>query len=511
MPENSNEPDNYTIDDMIDRLKKRSGDGIEGPGELVTRADGTQAIRVRKRKRRSHQPHKDEQARARQLRIIQVSGAFLLVVLVGLAAGGGLVFGNSPFYRNRMLAGARVLTGADVDMREFRVNPKTANASSVDFSWPEGNVLRSLALRSLTAEIHPASFLGRAFTGEELTAGRAELGLDFPVTGQPRSIEPGRAEPMDIRFLRYAAHHLNLVLGPKTSPVLQLRESEFILQDRGRNSRPLLLISRGMVTIPGAPALRIDRGHLEFRDEGIDVTSLRLLHEKDNRGYMKLSGNVQPYDAARQSTLAVSLDDFAVDSLVGEPFGKVLNGRVDTVDASRSNFFSFTPAEEPNGVLAVSFESASATPFEVKGFPAFLLLARLLDDHWFENPVFESDVRGTVRRADGEVAIGNLECENRSRISLRMNLRQTADNRLDGTMRLGLADGILKAAQNRRLERVFDEVRHGFHWVELAVSGRPDAPYDNFSALYDAAAAGPEAAIPGSTGTPSFEELTKPE
>lgn len=511
MSENSNEPDNYSIDDMIDRLKRRPEEGGEPRGELVTRADGTQAIRVRKRKRRTHQPHKDEQVRSRRMLMIQVSGAFLLIVLLGLTAGGAMVFGNSPVYRNRVLAGARTLTGAELELRGFRVNPKTANASTLEFTWPEGHVLRRLFLRSLNAEIHPASFLGRAFSGEELSASQAEMRIDFPVPGQARAAGAPNSDPMDIRFHRYAAQKLQVTLGPETSPVLRLRETEFTLQDQGRNTSPFLLINRGTLSIPGAPAWRVDRAHVEFRGDEIDVVSLRLLHATDNRGHMKLNGTVQPYNPQRESTLAVHLDGFPIDALVGEALGKVLSGYVDSKETARSNFFSFTPAEETKGVLAVTFESTPATPFEIKGFPAFGFLVRVLDDKWFENPVFEGGVRGTLRRADGEVVVGDLECENRSRISLKANLRITADNQLAGTLRMGIADVLIKSSQNPRLERVFSEARHGFRWAELAVSGRPDAPLDNLSALYDAAPAGPDAALPGSTGTPSFEDLTTPE
>ena len=47
------EPEKYSIDEMIDRLKNPPDEEPIEKGELVTRADGSQAIRVRKRKRRS--------------------------------------------------------------------------------------------------------------------------------------------------------------------------------------------------------------------------------------------------------------------------------------------------------------------------------------------------------------------------------------------------------------------------------------------------------------------------
>ena len=517
MSDPSHEPDNYSIDDMMDRLKRRSSTGEEEQGELVTRADGSQAIRVRKRKRRSYQPHKDEEAKNRKLRIIQVSAALLIFILVGLTAAGALIFGNSPLFRNRLLEGARLMTGAKLEIREFRINPETAHARSMTMTWPAGNVLRELNLSMLRAEITPSSFLGKSLAGDELTASQAELLLDFPDPSQPRSVEAAPAGRMDIRFKRYATNNLLLVLGPKAKSTASIRNSEFVLQDRGAATRPQLIINRGILHIPGSPPWRIDRGHIEFRSDDIDLVSLRLLHETDTRGYMKLSGIIQPYSPDRKSTLAVQLDDFPLDGLVGAKLGKLFTGRVNTADSASSNYFSFTPASETQGTLAVNFEKALMTPFEVGGFPAFALLARLLDDKWFERPVFDSDVQGTIRHSNGEVALNDLTCDNRSRMSLIANLRMAKQGTLSGTLRIGISEPMLKSSASHRIKHVFKESSDGFHWADLTISGHVDSPRDNFAALYEAAPVGPAGPAgpagsppPGTTGTPSFEDLTAP-
>ena len=78
------EPEKYSIDEMMDRLKSPASESAE-EGELVTRADGSQALRVRKRKRRSSQPHKEVNSRSRRARIVQVSAALVLVFAAALA------------------------------------------------------------------------------------------------------------------------------------------------------------------------------------------------------------------------------------------------------------------------------------------------------------------------------------------------------------------------------------------------------------------------------------------
>ena len=82
------EPEKYSIDEMMERLKNRPPRKIRSRTvNWSTRADGSQAIRVRKRKRRSHQPHKEELQNNRRARMIQVSGALILLLLAVVRGG----------------------------------------------------------------------------------------------------------------------------------------------------------------------------------------------------------------------------------------------------------------------------------------------------------------------------------------------------------------------------------------------------------------------------------------
>lgn len=509
MPDSS-EPEKYSLDEMMDRLQSRPSEDPIEQGELVTRADGSKAIRVRKRKRRSHQPHKEEQKQKRRVRMIQLSGAILLLCAAGLAAGGAMVFANSAPFRHRLQTGITKASGAVADLREFRVNPRGANAGTLEMKWPAGHVMRNLFLRGLQAELFPATFLGKKITGEEAKAEYAALELDFPIDGEKRSAVPADSAAMEIAFKRYAAARLDLIVGDRSAPLLRVLNSEFSFQPYGGGNRPQLLLNRGDLRMPALPSMRIDRGHIEFRGDQIDVVGLRLLHETENRGEFKISGTVTPFDTGRMSTVEVELVSFPFDGLVGAQLGKVFSGRVDTTKAAKSNFLSFTPSREPDAVLAVTFENSLGNSFELSRFPCFILIARLLDDKWFERPVFVEDAHGTLRRADGALVLADLVFENKSRIAVHGGLRLTPDNRLTGQIRLGLAEAMVKASQNRRLDALFGPLENGFRWVDLTISGQGDAPADNFSALYDAIPAIGRAPV-SPEATPSFEELTRPE
>ena len=98
MPDNDPEPENYSIDDMMDRLRTRGGGPRDGEAKLVTREDGTQAYKMRKRKRRSVQPKKEKEKRDRTMRVAQVVGAVGLVAGFGLVLLGSWIYLNTPAY-----------------------------------------------------------------------------------------------------------------------------------------------------------------------------------------------------------------------------------------------------------------------------------------------------------------------------------------------------------------------------------------------------------------------------
>ena len=65
--ESSTDQSNYSVDEMMERLRRgeREKQSSED-GELVTREDGTQVMRVRRRKRRSKQPEAEARKKTKR-------------------------------------------------------------------------------------------------------------------------------------------------------------------------------------------------------------------------------------------------------------------------------------------------------------------------------------------------------------------------------------------------------------------------------------------------------------
>lgn len=503
------EPEKYSIDEMMNRLKEGGSENPED-GELVTRSDGSQAIRVRKRKRRSTQPHKEQVVRTRRVRIYQVSAALLLLFIAGLALSGALVYANSRPFRENLLRMISESTGATADLYQFRMNPRAANANHLNLNWPPGQLLESLTTQGIAAEVSPTSFFGKSFTGEEITVAETILTLQIP---KPQSaLQPTASASISplIEFNRYRTAAFNLTLGPPEKPLLRLYKSEASLTSNSSAGLPQVRLYRGDLAINGWPNLRVNRALLEFRSQEIDLIGLRLLHPTDDRGALEFSGTFSPSKTDQLSNLSVKLDSFLVDGITGPQLGRLISGRIDSVSITKSNFFSFQPTESSTPTLDITFGVAPASTIQMQAFPFLFAISQLLDeDEWFEKPVFESDATGTLHREKGILSFRNLNFVSKGRISIQGDLSMAADQSLSGTFRVGLAENMIP--KTSPLRSMVGPPKDGFRWIELKIGGSATSPTDNFRSLFDEAGAtkAPDTSDTETSGS-SFEELTRP-
>lgn len=505
------EPEKFSIDQMMERLKNPSSEEPIEDGELVTRADGSQAIRVRKRKRRSRQPHKEQLRAQRRTRMIQVSGAVILVLLAAFTIGIAIIYSNSAPFRENVVRMISQSSGARVELEQFRVNPTRANAGRLVLTWPEGNTLRELSMRGTTAVINPASFLGKSLTGEEVTASDGTLSLLVPQSGGPlRALQPA-AGPLPVRFDRYAVSRLQIQIGDAAQPFVLARDIEASFQPANDNKRPLLLLNRGDISIRSWHKLKLDRSHIEFRGREMDIVGMRLLHESDNRGFLDLSGTITPYNPTNPSTLAVRMENFLLTGIAGPEMGELISGRVHSVTSLDSNKLTFTPHSGSAASLTVLFTNSPTHTIELGGFPFLASLARLLEDNWFERPVFDIDATGTLRRSGQTVAFEDLDFEHKGRMVLRGNLSMGADRRLSGQLRVGIAEAMVRTASNPRIDAMTGPAEDGFRWLNLTISGNVKNPSDNFLELLDNSKTSPGPAGGQPPAVPSFEDLITPD
>ncbi len=508
------EPEKYSIDEMMERLRNAPSENPED-GERITRPDGSQAIRVRKRKRRSSQPDKSEHQRTLRARILQVSAALILVFAAALTIGVAIVYANSSLFRESLIRKIQQTSGASIELRQFRMNPKTANASSLELAWPDGNTLKTLALQGLNAEIFPASFLGQSFVGEEITIASGTLVLQIPKSGEARRNTAAPTDTSPIRFKRYRTPRFQLTAGKAASPTLKLTNSEASLSPETNNGHPRLSLYKGDLSISGWPKMRLDRAQIEFRGTETEVIGLRILHESDNRGTFELTGTMSASQPEQPSILAVTLDSFQLSGIVGPSLARLFSGRIETVAQENSNYLSFHPAQNPQPTLDVAFRASPTSHIELQKFPFLFALARSLDDPWFEHPVFEGDSGGIVRRENGIVSFREINLISKGRMALRGQISIAANQTLSGNLEVGITEAAIAASPTSRLKSMFGPPRDGFRWIPLKISGSASAPADTFKELFIASPEpspeiAPESPAPDEDARSTFEELTRP-
>lgn len=509
MPSAPIEPEKYSIDEMMERLKVGPSESQED-GQLVTRADGSQAIKVRKRKRRSTQTQKEDVLQSRRSRILQVSGALILIFIAALAVGAGIIYANSSPFREKLVRDIGETSGATVDLQQFRMNPKTANAAQLVLAWPQENALEKLILTDLNAEVFPSSFLGKSLSGEEITASHGRLHLQVPKTGDLITPRPITTPESAIRFNRYRVRALDLTLGEEATPAVSLIHSEGSLTPRNVNGRPQLSLYQGNLAISGWPKLRLDRALIEFRGGEAEIIGMRILNEKDDRGSFELSGTISPYRPQQPSSLAVSLDSFELAGLIGTELGRLFSGRVDSLPIARSNYLSFAPTKDPAPKLEIAFHAAPTSHVEVQGFPFLFALSQILEYQWFERPIFEVNSSGSIHRESDSVSLRNLEFESKGHLALRGDISIAANHTLSGNLRVGVANGMIATAKNTKLRSIFGQPQDGFCWITLQIGGSASAPTDTFKELFSAAVTSQDAPTPVEKGGSSFDDLTRP-
>ena len=502
-----NDPDRYSLDEMMERLKNRVPDSSLEDGELVTRADGSQAIRVRKRKRRSHQPHKERQLKKRSMQVIQIAAALILISLFVLGGGLALVYANSGFFRNKLVEKITNATGAKTKLEQFRMNPRGANAALIELEWPQSEVVKKIQARGLDAKVAPQSFLGRVMTGDEVVAQQATVWLGAPGS-QPshKSASQDDTAPA-IHFMRLAASKCLVLYGDPLAPEMSLRDTEVSFFPQMEQSVPRLLATRGELTVKGWPKFQVDRAQLEFVDGMVEVLGFRLRSETETRGALDFSGRISPHVAGSTARLSALAENFPLDEIVGPELGKIFSGRIES-DPGATNELLLGGADAFSS-LTLSFRCAPSSSFALHDLPCLKILSNVLNDRWFEHPVFIGDVIGVVRREGGRVVITDLDLQSKERMAVKGSIRYGGERAYVGELEIGVSQTMIKASGSRRLDAMFGPPVGNFRWVSIKVSGTAASPSDNFEAIYDAAGRGVTNDKPAQKA-PSFEELTRP-
>jgi len=513
MPDPNPEPDKYSIDDMMDRLRSRGEGPRDGEPQLITREDGTQVYRMRKRKRRSHQPKKEREKRQQRFRIFQVVAMVGVILLAGLALLGAVVYLNSSAYRAIVLERIRVWTGAEPVLTQFRVSPVGVAARSIELNWPASSRLESLKLDAVGADIRISSIFGGAWKGSEMSAAGGRLVLRQPLPGAAPAPAAPRSGECPFQF-RYRVPKLTVYLGGAERPPARIHDTEasLVVQDAATGTANLQL-EGGLLSVDRLGEFRLAFASLQFEGNGVRVGTIRLAAGSAGKGEVEI---LNPRQTALDldggdTRLTARVQDLPLAGLLGPAFGTWLSAEVESPEGADDGALVFRSGPDAAISYRLPFIATASSESRAKGLPLLGVLARELNEPWYETPRFDAEAKGVLVREGGASGVGELRLESRGRLLVTGGAMVDAAGVLSGELQIGLPEAAMEVT-SPAFRAVFKRREGGFSWATIRLSGSGQRPVDD---LEDQLKAAEINTAPAAGGTKSiedaFRELTTPE
>lgn len=459
------------------RLKERGHD----EGELVTRPDGSVAIKVKKRKRRSKQPHKEKAKRTQRLRVFQIGFVFFLITAILVSAASMLFYYNSNSFREATRQKIAEWSGAEVELVEFTVTPNNAKCANAKFTWPAGNYLRQLQVDQPSAPLDISSFLGKKWGGNTVVGKSGKLVFSNAVADQPRHAGQAPTETtFPFAFSSYRCEKLDII-GQMTdrTPWMTIEgtEASLIKTTLGAQTR----FVGGLLKLAGFQNMRVDRGSIYFEQGQMRWENVRLRPLMGN-GMMEMENSIKLYSPDK-SQVQILLEEFPIEILLGNELDVIFSGHVDTPTAAMNRFFSVTPGDLKSLKLQLAFRGSERDGLTIRNLPFLAELSRELQNPEYARQYgFTDRVEGEFFRSDRESRIQGLRLEKKGHFVIQGEVI-VKDKQLSGTLQVGLPNSLLiDVEQHAGLKQIFARHEDGYVWCEVKLSGKPGQPQDNFAA-----------------------------
>lgn len=465
--------EHYSPEEMMARLKrnerqKRQSKSSNEGGELVTREDGTQVVKVRRRKRRSKQPEKTKKKTSPKIKwaiLGSVVGIILLLII-------GTIFiiakYNSSSFKKETEANITNLSGAShAELTQMRVTPVSAKAKKVELSWDQHSFLKSAVFHHLEADILATSFVSSDWIGEEIVASQAKVFLQAPTSSVEADNDPVLSP---YKFESYRCNQLDLCFGTdKSAPkIAGMQVSLWTLPD----GRSQIVFNNGRMLIGGWPELSIASGIATLNRTDTEIEALLEANET-HKGELMIKGRIKK-DTSKPVVLDVKAKDYPIQELLGKGLGRIIQGEI-TSDMGALRYKYNEPIKDALSFI-MPFHS---TEIRMTELPMFSDLKDLTGDTQYVRPIF-NDCSGTMMRTSEGVTIDNIDFKSTSVITLTGKISVSAKGKMSGSLTVGLPRRLF---DETKVPTGFSGPHDGVYTARVTISGTIHNPYDNLNEL----------------------------
>lgn len=459
--------------------------------EVVVRPDGTKVIRVTKKRRVLVSDDDKKKAGRRSFLLIlfgafALCAAFVIVLLVRMSLLAGEAHVQQQAERLKQAWGAETVavSGAGVSGMEFHL-------SGVVAEFPEGALIRRVALSDVSANLDIASFFTGLIQADKLSVARVDIVYDASV--QKLSVPRYKGENL-WKFNRVECEEFNVKSTSEEDSALAVNNAHAYLYYPRRYDRSscALVVSNGTVRVRGMQNIRLKDAKFYIAPGGVEEFSLF--------GTTDRATEAQGHE---QTSLAISGRLGEGDSLSGPfefdadnmRFAEFTQGRLENIFTART-ILQAVGRDRSRARIVLPWSGEEAPVFSgefalkdicLKGFPAETGMLRHMESEKRKNYLPPVISRGHVFLAhDGERLVLELPEEQvveRDLLHLHGRIELSESNDISGTMNFGLP-AILTHAEyaDGKADPVFRE-NAGVAWLSVQLSGTVNLPSDNSAQL----------------------------
>lgn len=434
-------------------------------GEIVTRDDGSQLVRVRKRKRRSSQPDKVAEMQRRKRKLILVSCVFGIGFLGALAAICSLAFHNSNAYQEKLVRKISSGSGAEVKMEGLSVAMTTASAKSLQMEWSEGQgAIESIKLTQLSGIHNLGGFFGAKWAVPEVTS---QGGILILRDSDSPALPLDRGSVQDIEMDNIRCSKMDVYWQGEKSPWLKGLQMDYISEEGGDK----ISVLNGYFGDRQLEEFKISNGVMRLSPNAA-VLGLYLDHEKSS-GSVRLEGEM-PYGLGKEALLEMHITRLPIRVLVGDQLGSLLEG---TVDAERAELGYLRG--QKNGIRLAA--ELSSEVLSLSGFSFLPELSSLFNKQWYNRPIFDGPCSFNLKRKGNAMSLTELTLEAKAQLKITGDIHIDDAGNLSGKLQVGVPLAFKSMLVRELRGSSFTEARGGYLWQEITLSGTVNAPEDDLS------------------------------
>ena len=442
---------------------------LPNDGELITREDGSQVIKVRKHKRRSKQLPKKRKAQTPPT--IKWAIIILSSIFIFIPAAGTLVIiakYNGGKFKAITEESIRQSTSAkEVRINNLKVTPISAKVKKAEINWDEHHFLNRSNFSDITAKLNAFSFLSNKWQGEEILAKSGSTYLQTSnntATGASSSTET--LNIYDFETLR--CENLSLYFGEeKDAPSIQKIKTSI----RNRNEESYKVFFRdGEVNITSWPLLQISSAVLSSSKQQLTIDS--TIESQNNNGSIKIDGVINS-DVSKPLNLNLKANNYPIQELLGNAIGQIIQGKI--MSESGSLIYSYEKPPEEALNITLPFNSVE---MNMGGLPMFQFLHEYTADTRYHNPTFNY-CEGTLVRSLYETKLEDIKFISNNLMTIEGNIHIDVAGKIRGILSVTLPQRIFK----KQAPASFRGPEDGYYTAAITLGGNIHSPHDNLSEL----------------------------